>query len=611
MRSLALSVLAGLLLSATHCAPAKSPSQKLAAERREPSSNVEHRDYVGSKTCAECHADVAAKVFGSPMFGMTRDAVTATVRAPFSGQQLRLAADTATMLTVQGRRYIELRSQRDGASTWRVTKVIGGRTREDYAAVRVAGPLDTSLAGVERIMPVSWLIFDQRIRYKGYSVMTPERDALRPGVRWRSTCIGCHNTVSTLTASLDQLHGPGAPSYQGSVSFILPKERTPHYRVSDSTELARALEREIGRFEERPLSDVTDQGRLAQAIRATRRGFDEPHLVELGIGCEACHGGGREHAARPSEVKTSFAFRAPFAHIERPDGKQPEPAEDENRSCARCHTVLFTRYPHAWEGSKRSQSPGGSHINSGEARDFMLGGCSTALRCSDCHDPHSADSPSALETMRGPKGTALCTGCHEQYADASARLTHTRHSDTGAGCIDCHMARKNMGLDYGLTTYHRIGSPTDPERLYGDRPMECALCHTGWSTSRLSLEIAAWLPQPPDPRRLSRLYGDLDDNHLAATLRRGKPHERATAAALAASGHHPELLGELLAVLEDPYPLVRLFALDAIGRLSGERPPVDEHAPGKELRRAVEAWSAGRLDQTAVKRSPPEHSHPR
>ena len=39
------------------------------------------------------------------------------------------------------------------------------------------------------------------------------------------------------------------------------------------------------------------------------------------------------------------------------------------------------------------------------------------------------------------------------------------------------MPRKNMGLGYDLTRYHRIGSPDRPGRVERDRPLECALCH--------------------------------------------------------------------------------------------------------------------------------------
>ena len=39
---------------------------------------------------------------------------------------------------------------------------------------------------------------------------------------------------------------------------------------------------------------------LATALGETRSRFDARHFVELGIGCESCHNGGRDHVADPT-----------------------------------------------------------------------------------------------------------------------------------------------------------------------------------------------------------------------------------------------------------------------------------------------------------------------
>ena len=54
------------------------------------------------------------------------------------------------------------------------------------------------------------------------------------------------------------------------------------------------------------------------------------------------------------------------------------------------------------------------------------------------------------------------------------------------------MPKKNMGLDYALTRYHRIGSPTDPARVERDRPLECALCHADKSVDALVGTMEPW-----------------------------------------------------------------------------------------------------------------------
>jgi len=47
-------------------------------------------------------------------------------------------------------------------------------------------------------------------------------------------------------------------------------------------------------------------------------------------------------------------------------------------------------------------------------------------------------------------------------------------------------AQEEQGLGYELIAYHRIGSPYDRQRVEGDRPLECALCHTDKSVAELT-----------------------------------------------------------------------------------------------------------------------------
>src|SRR5262249_43777307 len=194
-------------------------------------------------------------------------------------------------------------------------------------------------------------------------------------------------------------------------------------------------------------------------------------------GCEACHLGARAHVADP-ELKPSFAPRGAVALT----GPAPTRAEAVNHTCLRCHTVLFSGYNWTWEGGHRDASAGGSTINSGEARDFLLGGCARALACTACHDPHGEDSRAKLDALGTVAGHGVCTPCHA--AQSGPAPPHPAPPSAGSACLACHMPRKNMGLALELTRYHRIGSPTDPARVLHDRPLECALCHgdrsVGW-----------------------------------------------------------------------------------------------------------------------------------
>ncbi len=571
-------------------AACRGPVTPVATHEREPRSrlvsNVLRDDYVGSRACAGCHSGIYEAWLRSPVHRMTREAAPSDIAAPFDGRRLALGKDVATLEQRGGRNFVAL--ERDGKpSLFRVTKVIGGRYREDFVGEEVAldAPAGAAL-DAQRVLPLSFLKFDGTLRYKGYSVMVRERQGLEPGLVWQRACVLCHNTVPSFVALYDELRGAGAPAYQGSASNELPPQRAFEYVIDDAPGLRRELEREL-----RLLGAVgglpnDPQHALDVAISNTRERFDEAALVELGVGCESCHGGGRHHAQKPERGNISFAVKSPLMHVETPGGGVPTHAQDVNRSCARCHTVLFSQYPFTWEGGDRRQQPGGSTTNSGEARDFLLGGCASAMDCTSCHDPHGEDDRGKLEELGRVSGNGVCTTCHEQYRSATARARHTHHApdSRGSACLSCHMPKKNMGLAYEFTRYHRIGSPTDEARVLGDRPLDCALCHADRSVEQITSTMEKWWGKRYDRAALQRLYGaDLRKNPVRLTLLAGKPHEQALAADIAVGQGLSETTDGIVALLDNPYPLVRYFARHALERRLGRPLSLDMSAPGPEL----------------------------
>jgi predicted CXXCH cytochrome family protein len=528
------------------------------------------------------------------MHRMTRDLTTTEIHAPFSGEELKVGGDRARLFKSGAERRLLITHEDGKTNLFRLSKVIGGRQREDYVGREL--DRDERAIGEEKILPVSYLVFNGTLRYKGYSVLVRERPGLEPGQTWRQTCIFCHNTAPGFVALYDELYGPRAPSFQGSASSEAPPERRFRYEIEDAVGLGAALRDELGRLGVEPRAREP-RALLAEAMRQTRERFDERHLVELGIGCEACHGGGRAHAAAPNAVRPSFALTTPLFSVTKADGAPLTPALEISRTCAKCHTVLFSRYPYTWEGGHRHDDPGGSPINSGEARDFLLGDCQTQLSCVNCHAPHASASHARLTAFDGVEGDRVCQSCHQTLATPTALRAHSHHAPNSAGsrCVNCHMPRKNLGLAYELTRYHRIGSPTAKERVERDRPLECALCHGDRSVEQIVLTMERWWNKRYDRGALRRLYGEnLGIQPLRAALIGGLPHEQAVAAASAAEQGRRDLLPLVAHVMTNDYPLVRYFAKAAADKLNGSELPVDPSLPREAIVEALERWERTR-----------------
>ncbi|HEX5064439.1 MAG TPA: cytochrome c3 family protein [Kofleriaceae bacterium] len=550
-------------------------------------SNMLRGDYAGSKACSDCHHDIYEAWAASPMRNMTRDAATATIRAPFTGTQLKVGTDTATMLTEGQTRYMRV-DDANGSHRFRITKVIGGRYREDFIGLEDGGDR------LEHVLPATYVFATKSWRYKGYSVMVQERPRMSFRGVWSRECIPCHNTLPYVTMLYDELYGPGLPGYQGKLSDReLPRSRTWPAQTRDEVGLAHELSKEIAVVGGEEPEEQGLRAMLPAAANAMRRYLRGDHLVELGVGCEACHNGAREHAADPS-VTPTFEPRSALVGVSPPKGQTGTRSQWINRICAKCHTVLFTQYPWTWEGGeRRGQHPGGSSTNSGEGRDFQLGGCSTEMACTHCHDPHTEDTPAKLAAMATPAGNTLCTGCHKQMASDKAIEIHTHHAQGSAGtsCVACHMAKKNMGLDYALVRYHRIGSPTETRRVIADRPLECALCHADYSVDKIVTTMEQWWGKHYDRDALKKLYGDdLAVNALRATLERGKPHEQAAAIGVLGGTQDRSAVEVLVPMLWHEYPLVRFYAQRALQKITGDAVAIDVGAAAPDVKRAAEAW---------------------
>ena len=144
--------------------------------------------------------------------------------------------------------------------------------------------------------------------------------------------------------------------------------------------------------------------------------YEVPPFPEMPIGCENCHGPGRNHILAPSKgsiVNPARLLPARQASV-----------------CAQCH-----------------QNPGAPADSDLLAHDSSMRqskcylGSGGRLTCTMCHNPHAAVPPNEAAAFYRSK----CLTCHATSADH------------GTMCTDCHMPKRRLGeVPHTALTNHRI-----------------------------------------------------------------------------------------------------------------------------------------------------------
>jgi predicted CXXCH cytochrome family protein len=520
----------------------------------EKSSNIRPQDYIGPDSCRKCHQEIYDNWSQHPHRWMNALAEESTVKGDFSDKAgIRYLGGQATFYQRHGQYRMQL--ERDNVHrVYEINQTIGSRFFQYYVGKGLEGPEPAGHDFYENdhVLPFGfWLEERMWVPIVHMTHREPPDDRrLDPFDPPRQGIIGpaiLHSEVEHLYANCNYCHTTFS---WGDLCMRFPRLVGRHAPVSMSLLWPAYL------AESRPaLWDgarqpwEVDNQFINQLIETVTR-FEAPkNAVTLGISCEACHLGAKEHALGKRD-RPEFLPRSPhlFVADRGVTLNRGRTHANLNWVCSRCHS-----------GKRPQFAAGMGTWNSTEFSDAMRGSCYSELTCVSCHNPHLATGPKWSRTAQ--QDDALCLKCHQKFEPIDAQVAHTHHpvQSEGARCMNCHMPRINEGLQDVVRT-HMIYSPTQRDMIEANHPNACNLCHLDRTIDWTVQYLGEWYQAEYAEAQLDANYPQ-----RAAPVGRGwlkHEHESVRLVAAAAIRRRKAMwaLPDLIDALDDQYLLNRQFA---------------------------------------------------
>jgi predicted CXXCH cytochrome family protein len=232
-------------------------------------------------------------------------------------------------------------------------------------------------------------------------------------------------------------------------------------------------------------------------------------VAEWNVGCEKCHGPGRDHAAGPARTNIFNPARVDPVHA--------------NDTCIQCHsqgqplTNPIAGRDYDWPVGFRvglnlsdfwkleEHEPGkttfthfadgSAHKNRMQGNDFVQSLMYTrGVTCASCHDVHGTEHNADL---RRPVGT-VCLQCHGAgspngpHTKTVEQHTHHKAGSAGNECVACHMPKIAQEIGDVMVRSHtfKFIPPSATETL--KIPNACTACHTDKSNAWAGQILKTW-----------------------------------------------------------------------------------------------------------------------
>lgn len=413
-------------------------------------------------------ASLLAAATISGFSGPATAATDTTVTVMVAGQPVKLAGTTVNGQAVVGLR--ELVRAYGGTIAWDHKNKVATVKLGSQTILFPAGQAKAVVGGKELPLPVSTRIIKGRTMVAAEAAagimaaaggttpgqVTPAASAARPGYAGSETCGKCHADIYNefivsghpwkLRPAAEARYNP-LPLPKGytwdDISYVIGGYKWKARYMDKTGKIITANADGPGKNQynlatgkwsdyEAGKDKPYDCG-SCHTTGYTKEGHQDglPGIIgtwaEPGIGCEACHGPGAEHARTADKAKIKV--------------------DTSSALCGQCHI----------RGSKDTIPAKNGFIEHHEQYNELLASPHAALSCVTCHNPHKK-----AEFSIKPQGE--CGSCHSAVARAYADKPMAK---MGVTCVDCHMpaatkSAVNFGPNRGDVKTHLFRINTDP-----------------------------------------------------------------------------------------------------------------------------------------------------
>lgn len=522
-------------------------------------SNIHPKDYAGPDACKNCHKKQYESWSEHPHRWMNSLIQNVKVRGDFNDHRMSYLGGEVRFYQVADQYRMRL-ERGDVRKVFAIEQTIGSRFFQYYVGKQLEGPEAAGhpLYTEAHVLPLGYWIDRQEwvpvvhVHFESHEkqrhdpfVARPEEDgdfnhyAEHAVDIYRNSCNFCHTTfpIGDMFLRMQKTFGRHVPTKLDLALASYVQNSRPELWPADQK------------------TEDTPNDAFVSILKEYHRSEASTHAVTLGISCEACHLGTKDHAQgklkRPRFFPTGPEV---FVRSEKPEYDFGRTHDNVNWACGRCHA-----------GNRPLYANGISTWNSTEYSDAMKGSCYSQLTCIRCHNPHESIGHEWSRTAA--QDDAVCLSCHQKFEPEQARQAHTHHSlgNEGSRCMNCHMPRINEGLQEVVRT-HTIFSPTDPSMIAANQMNACNLCHVDQPISWAVNHLNDWYGKAISKKS----YGNHPHRKQPAViswLRSENESVRLVAADALARANARWALPDLIGALDDPFLLNRQFARIGIEKM--------------------------------------------